>query len=70
MPTISLDDSPFAGRTSRPPTNREAGPRGCRHCGSQLAGRYKGVQDIGGRPVPVCACGCGHDCRIPVELAA
>lgn len=55
MPTISLDDSPFEGRTSTPPTNR-AEPSDCRHCGSQLGGRYVGVRFMGRRAVRVWAC--------------
>jgi hypothetical protein len=70
MPTISLDDSPFEGRTSTPPTNREAEPRECRYCGSQLAGRYQGVRFIGGRAKRVWTCGCGHDRRLDVKVAA
>jgi hypothetical protein len=34
---------------STPPTNREAEPRECLHCGSQLAGRYQRVRFIGGK---------------------
>jgi hypothetical protein len=70
MPTIKLDDSPFAGRTSTPPTNREAEPRECLHCGSQLAGRYQGVRFIGGKAKRVWTCGCGHDRRLDVRAAA
>ena len=69
MPSISLQDSPFAGRTSRPPTNR-AEPSDCRHCGSQLGGRYVGVRFIGGTATRVWACPCGHERWIPMELAA
>jgi hypothetical protein len=70
MRTIKLDDSPFAGRTSMPPRNREAGPRGCRHCGSQLAGRYVGVRFIGQAAKRVWACPCGHERHLDVEAAA
>jgi hypothetical protein len=70
MPTIKLDDSPFEGRTSTPPTNRELGPRGCRHCGSQLGGRYVGVRFMGRRAVRVWACPCGHERWLEVEAAA
>jgi hypothetical protein len=69
MRRIDLDDSPFEGRTSTPPTNRSE-PSECRHCGSQLAGRYKGVRFIGGTAQRVWACRCGHDRRIPMEVAA
>jgi hypothetical protein len=70
MRRIKLDDSPFEGRTSTPPTNREAGPRECRQCGSQLAGRYVGVRFIGGKATRVWTCGCGRDRWMPVEVAA
>jgi hypothetical protein len=71
MPTISLDSTPFAGRTSTPPRNREVAPRQCRACGSQLAGRrYQGVQDIGGKSMRVWACDCGAARRMPLEAAA
>jgi hypothetical protein len=70
MRTINLDDSPFEGRTSTPPTNREAGPRECRHCGSQLGGRYVGVRFIGGAAKRVWACPCGHERWLDVEAAA
>jgi len=70
MPRIDLHDSPFAGRISTLPRNREV-PRTCRVCGSQLGGRrYKGVQDIGGRPVRVWSCDCGAGRRMPLEVAA
>ena len=49
MPTIAFDGSEYLGRTSTPPTNREAEPRECLHCGSQLAGRYQGIRFIGGK---------------------
>jgi hypothetical protein len=71
MHSIKLDDSPFEGRTSTPPRNREVGPRQCRACGSQLAGRrYKGVQTIGGKPMRVWSCDCGAGRRMPLEAAA
>jgi hypothetical protein len=72
MHSIKLDDSPFGGRISTPPTNREAVPRDCRHCGSQLAGRYQGVRFIGGEAMRVgaCPCGGGHEVRQPVEREA
>ena len=69
MPTIKLDDSPFAGRTSTPPTNRSE-PTDCRHCGSQLGGRYVGVRFIGGKAKRVWTCGCGHDRRLNLTAAA
>jgi hypothetical protein len=69
MPTISLHDTPFEGRTSTPPTNR-ADPSDCLHCGSQLAGRYQGVRFVGRKAVRVWACRCGHDRRLPLERAA
>jgi hypothetical protein len=69
MPTINLDDSPFAGRTSTPPTNR-AEPSDCRHCGSQLGGRYVGIRFMGRRAVRVWACPCGHERWLEVEAAA
>jgi len=55
---------------STPPTNREAEPRECLHCGSQLAGRYQGVRVIGGKAKRVWKCGCGHDRRLDVRAAA
>jgi hypothetical protein len=69
MPTINLDDSPFEGRTSTPPTNR-AESSDCRHCGSQLARRYIGVRFIGGAAKRVWACPCGHERWCDVEAAA
>jgi hypothetical protein len=70
MRSIDLQDSPFAGRTSRPATNREAEPRECRYCGSQLAGRYVGVRFFGGKAKRVWTCGCGHDRWLDVRAAA
>jgi hypothetical protein len=61
MPTIKLDDTPFEGRISTPPRNREVGPRGCRHCGSQLAGRYVGVRFMASGP---CGSGPAHAATI------
>jgi hypothetical protein len=46
MRSVNLDEAEYYGST--PPANREAGRRECRHCGSQLAGRYKGVRFMGG----------------------
>ena len=69
MPTISLHDIPFEGRTSTPPTNR-AEPSDCRHCGSQLGGRYVGVRFMGRRAVRVWARPCGHERHVDVEAAA
>jgi hypothetical protein len=65
-----LDGADFRGKISKPPTNREAGPRDCRHCGSQLAGRYVGVRFMGRRAVRVWACPCGHERWLDVEAAA
>jgi hypothetical protein len=70
MHSVNLSEAEYYGKVSTPPSIREAGPRGCRHCGSQLAGRYVGVQLIGERAVRVWACPCGHDRHIPVEAAA
>jgi hypothetical protein len=70
MRSVDIDGTDFMGRISTLPRNREI-PRHCRACGSQLAGRsYKGVQDIGGKPVRVWACDCGAGRRMPLELAA
>jgi hypothetical protein len=71
-PTVPgpLDGADFRGKVSTPPTNREAEPRECLHCGSQLAGRYQGVRFIGGTAQRVWTCPCGHDRWIPMEVAA
>ena len=42
----------------------------CRHCGSQLGGRYVGVRFIGGKAKRVWTCGCGHDRRLNLTAAA
>jgi hypothetical protein len=70
MQSVNLDGTEFYGKVSTPPSNREAGPRECRHCGSQLGGRYQGVRFIGRAARRVWTCPCGHDRWIPVELAA
>jgi hypothetical protein len=70
MRSVDLNATDFQGRISTLPRNREV-PRNCRVCGSQLAGRrYKGVQDIGGKPVRVWACDCSAGRRMPLEAAA
>jgi len=69
MRRIDIDGTDYRGRSSRPPTNRDI-PTDCRHCGSQLAGRYQGVRTIGRSAVRVWACRCGHDRRVPLEVAA
>jgi hypothetical protein len=70
MQSVNLDEAEYYGKVSTLPRNRET-PRNCRACGSQLGGRrYQGVQDIGGRPVRVWACDCGHGRRMPLEAAA
>src|SRR4029450_4716493 len=48
MRSVNLSEAEFYGKVSTPPANREAEPRECRWCGSQLAGRYQGVRFIGG----------------------
>jgi hypothetical protein len=70
MPSVNLAEAEFYGKVSTPPANREAEPRECLHCGSQLAGRYQGVRFIGGKAKRVWTCGCGHDRRLDVEAAA
>lgn len=70
MRSVNLDSTDFQGRISTLPRNREV-PRNCGVCGSQLGGRrYKGVRNIGGKPMRVWACDCGHGRRLPVEAAA
>jgi RNase P subunit RPR2 len=70
MRSVNLDEAEYYGKVSTLPRNREV-TRNCRVCGSQLAGRrYKGVRSIGGKPMRVWSCNCGHDRRLPVEAAA
>jgi hypothetical protein len=57
MRSVNLNEAEFYGKVSTPTSNREAGPRDCRHCGSQLAGRYRGVRFIRERAV---GCGPAH----------
>lgn len=69
MHSVNLSEAEFYGKVSTPPSNRGE-PTECRHCGSQLAGRYQGIRFIGGQAKRVWACRCGHDRRLPLELAA
>ena len=49
MQSVNLNEAEFYGRVSMPPSNREAAPRHCRHCGSQLADRYRTSGSSAGR---------------------
>jgi hypothetical protein len=69
MRSVNLSEAEFYGKVSSPTSNREVGPRDCRHCGSQLAGRYRGVRFIGERAVRVWACPCGHERHLEAEEA-
>jgi hypothetical protein len=77
MPSISMQDTPFAGMSRS--FTRRVGPRGsatCPSCGSQLAGRLERRQSrlVGGTRFTVdyyrCGCGRRREVRRPVEGAA
>jgi hypothetical protein len=68
MQAISLDDTPFAGRTSRPAAPIARHQLKCSACGSALAGRLEGTRTWGGRLVRIYLCGCSR--RRRMEVAA
>ena len=64
MRSLSLQDMPYAGNTSRPGTSLPIGPAVCKRCGSSRAGRreawrwsvIRGVRYV----VDVYRSGCGR----------
>jgi hypothetical protein len=76
MPSISLNDTPFDGRTSPLPSGGEPPSLKCRRCGSALAGRREKMrrQTTAGIRYVVdtfrCRCGRGRHVRRPVKGAA
>jgi hypothetical protein len=72
MPSIALDDTPFAGTTSRPASSSTVSTS-CTGCGSSLAGRkQRSRRATVGRArylVHTWGCGCGKRRTIRQEVA-
>jgi hypothetical protein len=54
MRSISLDDTPYLGTTSRPAAEAQRTRSDCSRCGSSLAGRFEGTQRLGRQVVDGC----------------
>ena len=65
MPTISMDDSPYSGRTAAVPWRRPHEELSCRRCGTRLAGHREAVEQVTTRGVcfvrEVFRCRCGRN---------
>ena len=73
MPEITLDSTPFQGRTSSLPWRLPHDPLECRRCGSSLAGRRQAVRNTTRRGttylVEVFRCRCGRGRHVRREVA-
>jgi hypothetical protein len=72
MPTISIEDNPYRGRTSTPPWRLPHDTLECRGCGSSLVGRREAVRQQTTRGlcfvVDVFRCKCGKGRHIRREV--